>query len=73
MRIGKRMNHWLRSDDKSENITKIEPVDMNTSNVGTKAIISLLAKIPMTEGIGDIKPLSRAPGTVSNCSLISSS
>ena len=36
----------VASDYKSENILKIEPVDMNTSNVGTKAIISLLAKIP---------------------------
>ena len=56
------------SDDKSENITKIEPVDMNTSNVGTKAIISLLAKIPndRKESATSSRFEVEHPGTVSN-------
>eukprot|EP00944_MAST-04C_sp_MAST-4C-sp1_P011868 g11868.t1 len=58
----------VASDYKSENILKIEPVDMNTSNVGTKAIISLLAKIPndRKESATSSRFEVEHPGTVSN-------
>ena len=58
--------------DKSENITKIEPVDMNTSNVGTKQLYCTEDSNDRKESATSSRFEVEHPGTVSTCSLISS-